>query len=46
MTKDPRVYLADILERANRIDVYVRDGHDASVEQLALELRASDPPQK
>ncbi len=29
MTKDPRVYLAHILERANRIEVYVRDGHDA-----------------
>lgn len=28
MTKDPRVYLAHILERANRIEAYVRDGHD------------------
>ena len=29
MTKDPRVYLAHILERAGRIEAYVRDGHDA-----------------
>lgn len=29
MTKDPRVYLAHILERANRIEAYVRDGHAA-----------------
>ena len=29
MTKDPRIYLAHILERASRIEVYVRDGHDA-----------------
>jgi hypothetical protein len=26
VTKDPRVYLAHILERANRIEEYVRDG--------------------
>jgi uncharacterized protein with HEPN domain len=26
VTKDPRVYLAHILERAGRIDAYVRDG--------------------
>lgn len=29
MTKDPRVYLAHILERAERIDAYVRDGEAA-----------------
>ncbi len=29
MTKDPRVYLAHILERANRIETYVRDGETA-----------------
>ncbi len=28
MTKDPRVYLAHILERAGRIEAYIRDGHD------------------
>ncbi|HVQ77470.1 MAG TPA: DUF86 domain-containing protein [Candidatus Binatia bacterium] len=26
MTKDPRVYLAQILERADRIEGYIRDG--------------------
>ena len=31
MTKDPRVYLAHILERADRIATYVRDGHAAFV---------------
>ena len=29
MTKDPRVYLAHILERSNRIEAYVREGHAA-----------------
>lgn len=29
MTKDPRVYLAHILERADRIEAYVRDGEAA-----------------
>ena len=29
MTKDPRVYLAHILERARRIDEYLRDGQAA-----------------
>lgn len=29
MTKDPRVYLAHILERASRIEAYVQDGHAA-----------------
>lgn len=29
MSKDPRVYLAHILERADRIAGYVRDGHAA-----------------
>ena len=29
MTKDPRVYLAHILERANRIEEYLRDGQAA-----------------
>ena len=29
MTKDPRVYLAHILERADRIETYVRDGEAA-----------------
>ena len=29
MTKDPRVYLAQILERADRIEAYVRDGEAA-----------------
>jgi uncharacterized protein with HEPN domain len=29
VTKDPRVYLAHILERAERIDAYVRDGEAA-----------------
>jgi uncharacterized protein with HEPN domain len=28
VTKDPRVYLAHILERAARIEAYIRDGHD------------------
>lgn len=29
MSKDPRVYLAHILERADRIAGYIRDGHAA-----------------
>jgi uncharacterized protein with HEPN domain len=29
VTKDPRVYLAHILERADRIETYVRDGEGA-----------------
>jgi uncharacterized protein with HEPN domain len=29
MTKDPRVYLAHILERARRIEEYIRDGEAA-----------------
>ena len=29
MTKDPRIYLAHILEHAARIERYIRDGHDA-----------------
>lgn len=29
MTKDPRVYLAHILERASRIEAYVQDGRAA-----------------
>ena len=29
MSKDPRVFLAHILERADRIAAYVRDGHAA-----------------
>lgn len=29
MSKDPRVYLAHILERADRIAGYIRDGHGA-----------------
>jgi len=29
VTKDPRVYLAHILERADRIEAYVRDGEAA-----------------
>ncbi len=29
MSKDPRVYLAQILERAERIDRYIRDGEAA-----------------
>jgi uncharacterized protein with HEPN domain len=29
VTKDPRVYLAHILERADRIEAYVRDGRPA-----------------
>lgn len=29
MTKDPRVYLAHILERADRIAIFVQDGHAA-----------------
>lgn len=29
MTKDPRVYLAHILERAERIERYIRDGEAA-----------------
>ena len=29
MTKGPRIDLAHILGRARRIEVYVRDGHDA-----------------
>lgn len=29
MTKDPRVHLAHILERASRPEGYVRDGHAA-----------------
>jgi len=29
VTKDPRVYLAHILERANRIEEYLRDGQAA-----------------
>ena len=33
MTKDPRVYLAHILERASRIEAYVRDGHAAFMDE-------------
>lgn len=29
MRKDPRVYLAHVLERADRIERYIRDGEDA-----------------
>ncbi len=29
MTKDPRIYLAHILEHATRIESYIRDGRDA-----------------
>ena len=41
MTKDPRVYLAHILERADRSQAYVRDGEAA--ERVPLECRAAHP---
>lgn len=37
MTKDPRVYLAQILERAARIRRYVRDGETAFLQEEMIQ---------
>ena len=40
MTRDPRVYLAQILERAERIERYVADGEKAFQQDTSVRLSA------
>lgn len=45
MRRDPRVYLAQILECADRIARYIRDGEHAfeKLDQLERELAGDEP---